>query len=246
MAESKKLYSLEELSTKNGNKVYLLTMHFITWDYKTIEAIHQVLDIIDQKEEPLGLITTSSNPKVYSAGLNVKEFFGTRATLPNFLFTFQRLLKRFIQLGYPTIAAINGHCIAGGFIFAMIHDFRVQRKDYGAIQLNEINLGIQIPEGMSKVIEIKTKDKVLKNLIMGIKFSPEQSLKAELVDQIVLKEDLIEICKEIIDPFVPKSIARAAYASIKRTLFRDAILENDRYVTPRNGVYLGEISKMIK
>ena len=47
----------------------------------------------------------------------------------------------------PTIALINGHCIAGGFILAMAHDFRIS-SEISTFCMNEILIGMNVPRGL--------------------------------------------------------------------------------------------------
>lgn len=54
-------------------------------------------------------------------------------------------MNKVLLMGAPTIAAINGHAIAAGFIFALACDFRFMRNDFGNVSLPEINLGVLIP-----------------------------------------------------------------------------------------------------
>ena len=89
-----------------------------------------------------------------------------------------------LQTGFPTIAAINGHCYAAGLFFAMAHDFRIQRNDFGQCCLSEINLGIPIPPGMNSHIQAKIGDFNYKKLaLLGKKFEPKESLEAKIVDE---------------------------------------------------------------
>src|SRR5690349_4219390 len=37
------------------------------------------------------------------------------------------LLAHFLIAGVPTVAAVNGHCFAGGFLLALSHDYRIMR-----------------------------------------------------------------------------------------------------------------------
>ena len=51
-----------------------------------------------------------------------------------------------MRLGFPTIACINGHCLAGGFMFIMAHDLRIINSDPKVkLGMTEINLGMTIP-----------------------------------------------------------------------------------------------------
>ena len=39
-----------------------------------------------------------------------------------------------LQLPIPTVAAINGHAFGAGMMFAVAHDYRLQREDRGFVR----------------------------------------------------------------------------------------------------------------
>jgi len=135
--------------------IWLMTFKFKTFTLECIEAVNKALDYLDAQPGELGLVTTSSHQTIYSAGVDFTQFGKTKQYSMTFLMHFQRLLGRFLALSYPTVAAINGHCFAGGLMMAFAHDFRVQRKDFGQACMSEINLGMPIPPGMMKLIQMK-------------------------------------------------------------------------------------------
>ena len=209
-----------ELKPLEGS-LWLLTLKIKTFKLDGVEAINKALDELDLEKGALGLITTSSHPSIFSAGVDFTQFGTSVPYTMSFLMHFQRLLARFLELSYPTIAAINGHCIAGGIMFAMAHDFRIQREDMGQICLSEINLGMPIPPGMLILIRDKIPYSTLRQLaLFGYQFTPKESLEAQMLDKLCKKEDLIKECIAMITPFVEKSSARESFAQIKSLINR--------------------------
>ena len=199
--------------------IWLMTFKFKTYTMDIVNAINLALDELDNETGELALITTSNHPSIYSAGLDFTVFSISVPYTMNFLMQFQRLLARFLKLSYPTIAAINGHCIAGGIMLAMAHDFRIQRDDMGQICLSEINLGMPIPHGMLFLIRDKIPYPALRQLaLFGHKFTPKESLEGQLVDKLCKKEDLLKECIAMVSPWIEKSSARGSFAQIKTAL----------------------------
>lgn len=62
------------------------------------------------------------------------------------------MLARLVKLPMPTVAAVNGHCTAGGGFFALCHDFTIASSEKGLFFMNEIDLGLGFAEGMAKVL----------------------------------------------------------------------------------------------
>ncbi len=47
---------------------------------------------------------------------------------------------------------MNGHAFAGGCIFAIAHDYRIMRKERGFLCMNEIDIGLPMPEYFYKLV----------------------------------------------------------------------------------------------
>ena len=53
----------------------------------------------------------------------------------------------------PTVAAVNGHAIAGGLITALDCDFRVAARKAAKFGLNEVPIGIPMPAAYVEIIK---------------------------------------------------------------------------------------------
>lgn len=86
----------------------------------------------------------------------------------------------------PTVALINGHAFAGGFMAAMYHDYRVQNPKKGFLCLNEIMLQIPLGPPMRTVFLDKVKDApTIRSIIVeGKRFSAQEALSAGIVDSL--------------------------------------------------------------
>ena len=140
------------IQLEKKESIYLLTMDAEEnrWNTTFVREISKALDEIENDEGPGALITSSTNPKFFSHGLDLdwmqspenhpeggdKEVFGEE---------FMYLMGRFITLPIPTICAINGHAFGAGFMFALSHDVRIMREDRGFLCANEMQLGLPIP-----------------------------------------------------------------------------------------------------
>lgn len=207
--------------------IYLITMLDVTFSLELIRSFHDKLNELEElcPEGPLCLILTSNQKKIFSGGLHFTFFANPHPDdTHNKLHEYNRLNGRILSLGFPTIAAINGHCFAAGQMTAMACDFRIQREDLGDCCLSEINLGINIPPGMNNHIMQKIGDFYHKKLaLLGYRFKPKESLEACLVDKLVpvdkLMEEAIKLAREKQD----KGAHRIAYSNIKKVTYEKAI-----------------------
>ena len=140
------------IKLEKKESIYFLTMDAEEnrWNTTFVREISEALDEIEKDDGPGALITSSTNPKFFSNGLDLdwmqapedhpeggdREVFGEE---------FMNLMGRVITLPIPTLCAVNGHSFGAGFMFALSHDVRIMREDRGFMCANEMQLGLPIP-----------------------------------------------------------------------------------------------------
>ena len=93
-----------------------------------------------------------------------------------------------MRLSFPTIAAMDGHCHAGGFMFAMAHDYRFFRDSGVTMSMSEINLGGTIPRNMMGPLLAKMTKPALRQICqLGVKMDGPMAMEYGIVDQIYPK-----------------------------------------------------------
>lgn len=215
---------MTELKFIEENTIAILTLKVHTFTIPLVREIHEVLDKLEATTGPLALITTSSNPKIYSAGLNFKVFDQHYEDIHNLLSEFCRLLARFMELPFPVIAAINGHCLAGGMMFAMAQDVRLMNADQGKLGMTEINLGMTIPLNMIAPLQAKLGPKALREInLFGESFDVKQALEWEVVDKVVKGSQLMDEAIETGKKLAVLGCHREAYKGIKVSLYKQWI-----------------------
>jgi enoyl-CoA hydratase/carnithine racemase len=121
----------------------------------------------------------------FSAGLNLKEVADLDAPgLTRFLGVLEELVAAIFEHPGPTVAAVNGHAIAGGCVLALCCDVRVMTARPGArIGLNEVALGLRFPPRTLKMLQKRVNAPVLTRLILesALVTAPE-ALTLGLVD----------------------------------------------------------------
>lgn len=189
-----------------------------------LAAFGEALDEVEASEGPAALVTTGEG-KFYSNGLDLAAFsergpgVGVQ-TLEQLHAIFARLL------GFPmlTVAAINGHAFAGGFMLSMAHDFRLMREDRGFICLPEIDLamqaGLSVP--MEALLEARlTRPVFHEMLVTGRRYGAPDAALRGIIDSAHPESEVLPRAIELAQSCAGKH--RATMAALKRNVFGAAL-----------------------
>ncbi|KAL4203264.1 hypothetical protein AMTRI_Chr01g127030 [Amborella trichopoda] len=226
---------------KKGN-VFVLTLtgdgdH--RFNPSSIEDITQALDFVHKAPGPKALVTTNEG-RYFSNGLDLK-WIGQN--MPSSLKTiqpkFEGLLCKMMKLGLPTIAAINGHAAAGGFMFALVHDYRFMKNDKSVLYMSELDHGMSLPRSLMSVIKEKVPPSCLREVVLrSQKFTASEARTLGLIDgfsgslEITLEQAMGEANK-----LATKKWDMEVYASLRCALYPSMIEEleahRDPYIWPK-------------
>ncbi|XP_037545334.1 enoyl-CoA delta isomerase 1, mitochondrial [Nematolebias whitei] len=141
-----------------------------------------------------GLIITSSQPKVFSAGLDILEMYGkSPERCGEFWKAVQEMWLKLYGSDMVTIAAINGSSPAGGCLLSLVCDYRIMADNPRySIGLNETLLGIVAPfwfkDTLQNIVGYRNTDISLQ---LGLLYKPSDALKIGLVDQLVPEDQIL-------------------------------------------------------
>ncbi|XP_008293728.1 enoyl-CoA delta isomerase 1, mitochondrial [Stegastes partitus] len=141
-----------------------------------------------------GLIITSNQPKVFSAGLDILEMYGkSPERCGEFWRAVQEMWLKVYSSNMAVIAAINGSSPAGGCLLSMTCDYRIMADNPRySIGLNETQLGIVAPfwfkDTMVNTVGFRTTEVALQ---LGLLYNPSDALKIGLVDQLVPEDQVL-------------------------------------------------------
>ncbi|KAK7454460.1 hypothetical protein VKT23_011216 [Stygiomarasmius scandens] len=164
--------------------------------------------------------------KFFSNGLDFPKVVND----PNFFpLTYNPLLHRLITFPLPTIAAINGHCFAGGFMLAMACDYRVMTdgsKRNTWLCMNEVHFGAGWPTSFGGILTTKFGSGQLQRKIAleGHRFTPQEALGAGLVDHLVQGDTKAVLAKaeEVADQWAGNAKG-GVWGIIKMEIYRDVL-----------------------
>ncbi|XP_030599329.1 enoyl-CoA delta isomerase 1, mitochondrial-like [Archocentrus centrarchus] len=157
------------------------------------------LEKLEMDKSCRGLIITSNQPKVFSAGLDILEMYGKSPEhCGEFWKAVQEMWLKFYGSNLVTIAAINGSSPAGGCLMAMTCDYRIMADNPRySIGLNETQLGIVAPfwfkDTLMNTVGHRTTEMALE---LGLLYSPAEALKIGMVDQLVPEDQVLTTATE--------------------------------------------------
>ena len=135
----------ERVHYKKHGKIAVLTISDENLNGYTYKLFRRLDDrILEARFDPeIEVIVVIGDGEHFCAGANIKMLEEADPTSKYyFCLHANETLSRLEQTPKLVIAAINGHCVGGGFEIALACDLRIARKAAGRIGLPEVNLGV--------------------------------------------------------------------------------------------------------
>ncbi|DBA04761.1 TPA: hypothetical protein N0F65_004398 [Lagenidium giganteum] len=201
-----------------------------------IQELDNTIKALEADKTCRGMILASSNPKIFSAGLDILEMYQPKASIcvPQKLRTFwkslQDLYLRFYTSRLAVVSAIEGHSPAGGCMLAMCSDYRIMTAGKPVIGLNETQLGIVAPtwfrDTLVNTIGHREAEKMLG---LGLQVDATKGKAIGLVDEAVPLEEVFPRAEAAIERWL--AIPDTARVKSKRLMRQETA---DRLVAVRD------------
>jgi len=137
---------------------------------------------------PRAVILDGGGAKIFSGGFPlplIAEW--DRPAIDTFFRHFLEALYLLMSLPCPTVCALDGHAIAGGFILSLGCDLRVIREEGLKFGLSEVNLGVAVPAGTQVLLAARTTPQTaLRLCLMGKLMRPDEALQAGYADELAV------------------------------------------------------------
>lgn len=136
------------------------------------------------------VVLTSTHEKVFSAGGNLAGFGSGAPTSAKWDGTghFVDVFEAIGTLGKPSIAAANGHVLAGSLGIALACDLIVAKEGVG-FGTPEINVGLFPFMIMALIYRNVPRKKATEMMLLGERLTTEEAREAGIVNRIVAAED---------------------------------------------------------
>ncbi len=166
------------------------------FDRATLEELREQLDFIEAQSGTLkGVVFASAKRSIFIAGLDLKTI-GENASPAEILEIIemgQTQFNRIAALKIPTVAAIHGAAVGGGFEIALACDWRIASPDHATkIGLPETKIGL-LPAwgGSTRLPRLVGVPRALDVILGGKTPAARAALKLGMIDDLVPAQNLV-------------------------------------------------------
>ncbi|MDG1122657.1 MAG: enoyl-CoA hydratase-related protein, partial [Glaciecola sp.] len=171
------------------------------FDRQTIAEFDAATQAIAAESSIKGVVVHSAKP-AFIVGADITEFTSmfaaSEAEMLEWIQSSAQVFDRFEDLSIPTIAAINGVALGGGFEMALVCDLRVAETT-AQVGLPEVKLGIMPGFGGSvRLPRIIGADTALEWMTTGANKKATVAMADGAIDAVVESEQLISTAKAML------------------------------------------------
>jgi enoyl-CoA hydratase/carnithine racemase len=154
-------------------------------------------EVAEAPERGARALILSGREGLFSAGLDVPLMVAMDPPeLRNALDAFFGAMEALACSPLPIAAAITGHSPAGGAILALFCDWRVMAEGDFKIGLNEVKIGVPMPEVVAALAARTVGPRRAEALcVSGRLIAPNEALEIGFVDQLAPVEEVVEAAR---------------------------------------------------
>jgi enoyl-CoA hydratase/carnithine racemase len=151
------------------------------------ELVHALREAIDNSvREGVRGIVLSGAPGLFSAGVDVPALLQRdRQGVLDYWREFFALCGTLARVPIPMVAAVTGHSPAGGAVLALFCDYRVMAEGPFRIGLNEVQVGLIVPEAIQLALRrVVGAYRAERLLVSGAMIESAEALACGFVDEV--------------------------------------------------------------
>ena len=193
----------------------------VRFDHPPVNALDlDLLDVIIASMRNVeGPVVITGAGRCFSAGVDLPAIVdGGAEYAERFVTALSEAFLAVFDHPAPVVAAINGHAIAGGCVFAMCADVRLMSA--GTMGLTELAVGVPFPVAALEICRFAMGTSATRAALQAKTIDPDTALARGWVDAVVPSDELIP--RAIASARELGQYSPAAYAATKRQLHQPA------------------------
>jgi enoyl-CoA hydratase/carnithine racemase len=187
-------------------------------------------DYLDQAEkDPLvrAVCITGAGDKAFCSGADLGNMAQGNSPENNPARNYAQLMKRVASFPKPTVARVNGYCLAGGTGFMLACDIVIARED-AVFGTPEVNVGLWPMMIGALIFRNAMKKKAMEMVLLGQKLTAKEAQDMGMVTRVVLPEKLDAEVEKTLNILAGKSpsgmrLGKEAFYAMDTMNFEDAL-----------------------
>jgi enoyl-CoA hydratase len=161
-------------------------------DPEFMEAILGGLEDVESSDARALILTGEGI--AFSAGADLfRVLDAKRDDIEHGVTTMSNLFSRLFRFPKPTVAAVNGHAIAGGSVITCACDYRIAAQGEYRLGFSELAVGVPFPAWALEILRFAVGASHVRDLtLMARTVSVDESLRTGIVDEVVPPDKLME------------------------------------------------------
>jgi enoyl-CoA hydratase len=138
------------------------------------------------RDTSVSAVVLTGNGRAFSAGVDLKRILaGGDEYTREFLPALARCFLAVFGLAKPTVAAVDGHAIAGGCVIACACDHAVAADGPLQIGLTELAVGAPLPTSAIEIVRSRVRRRLREVVLHAGTYPPAEALEIGFVDEVV-------------------------------------------------------------
>jgi len=192
-----------------------------------LTRFHAYLELAESDDAVRVVCLTGAGEKAFCSGADLSG--GLDGDDNRALFDrYARLISRLAVFPKPTLARVNGYCLAGGTGFMLGCDI-VIAKASAKFGTPEVNVGLFPMMIGALIFRNVPRKKAMEMILLGEKLTADQALNMGLITRVVPDADFDAAVREVLAALAAKSpigmrLGKAAFAAVERMPLEEAVL----------------------
>ncbi len=170
------------------------------------EAVLLFLESLEtaEKDDNVRVVCVSgAGERIFCSGADLGGDIGNAGSNPAFK-NYAKLITRLASFPKPSLAKINGHCMAGGTGFMLACDIVIARDD-AKFGTPEVNVGLFPMMIGALIFRNVLRKKAMEMILLGEKLTANQALEMGMITRAVPKEQFEEQVDKVLKTITSKS-----------------------------------------
>lgn len=153
-----------------------------------VALFHDTLDQAMADEAVRVVCVTGAGEKAFCSGADLGAAMGSDEKSRSIFDSYARLISRLATFPKPTVARVNGHCLAGGTGFMLACDIAVA-KETARFGTPEVNVGLFPMMIGALIFRNVPRKRAMEMIMLGERISAAQALDMGMVTRVVPDAD---------------------------------------------------------